>query len=89
MNRELSGSRSAQFGIGYAHRIEYDADGAELHFHSGFTAGYTATILWRERPKVGLVLLSNRGRFGSLRPMGRQLLGVIAEQLEHPRRVEE
>ncbi|MGD9171353.1 MAG: serine hydrolase [Candidatus Thiodiazotropha sp.] len=81
MNRPLEATSRDEVKIGYAHQIRRARDGSEIHWKSGATAGYTAIILWQTEPKVGLVVLSNRGKMKALEATGKRLFSLIARQL--------
>jgi hypothetical protein len=81
MNRPLEATESSGVKIGYAHQIKRTPDGSEIHWKGGGTAGFTAIILWQTEPKLGLVLLSNRGKLEALEATGKRLISLIAEQL--------
>ena len=40
----------------------------------GGVAGYSAMILWRRTPRIGIVLLANRGQFDELKRLGVKLI---------------
>ncbi|WP_289022035.1 serine hydrolase domain-containing protein [Desulfobacter postgatei] len=67
--------------VAYAHEIKYIRSGAEIHFKTGATPGFTGIVMWRDKPKVGLVILSNRGRFKILKPLSQKLMGTISQIL--------
>jgi CubicO group peptidase (beta-lactamase class C family) len=82
MNRPLEATNRDEVKIGYAHQIRRSPNGLEIHWKSGITAGSTAIILWLTEPKVGLVVLSNRGRLNVLEVTGKRLISLIAHQLQ-------
>ncbi|WP_328986514.1 serine hydrolase domain-containing protein [Thiorhodovibrio winogradskyi] len=88
MNREIgqAGEDQADSAIGYAHRIKHTPRGFNVHSKAGFVAGYTAVIIWLEDPKVGLVLLANRGNLKGLIRTGMRLMASILQQ-RHPAHV--
>jgi CubicO group peptidase (beta-lactamase class C family) len=82
MNRPLEATNRDEVKIGYAHQIRCSPNGLEIHWKSGITAGSTAIILWLTEPKVGLVVLSNRGRLNALEDTCKRLISLIAHQLQ-------
>jgi CubicO group peptidase (beta-lactamase class C family) len=82
MNRPLEVMSQEQVMVGYAHEIMRRPDGSELHWKGGGTAGYTAMVLWQTEPKVGLVILSNRGEMEALKATGKRLFSQIVRQLQ-------
>jgi CubicO group peptidase (beta-lactamase class C family) len=82
MNRPLKAMSQKQLMIGYAHEIIPRPDGSKIHRKDGGTAGYTAMVLWQTEPKLGLVILSNRGKMDALKADGKRLFGQISLQLQ-------
>lgn len=68
--------------ISYAQEIKRVPDGGEIHFKTGITAGYTAIMFWRDNPEVGMIFLSNRGKFRQLMPTGVRLFNMITERIK-------
>jgi CubicO group peptidase (beta-lactamase class C family) len=81
MNRPLGATSRDEIKISYAHQIRRSPNGLEIHWKSGLTAGSTAIVLWLTEPKVGLVMLSNRGKMNALETTGKRLISRIAQQL--------
>jgi CubicO group peptidase (beta-lactamase class C family) len=81
MNRPLEATSQDEVKIGYAHQINRTPDGSYIHWKGGGTVGFTAIILWQTEPKVGLVILSNRGELEVLKAAGKRLIRLIARQL--------
>ena len=68
--------------ISYAQEIRLASDGGKIHYKSGLTAGYSAIMLWRDNPKVGLIILANRGKFRPLLSTSNRLFEIITRQLQ-------
>ncbi len=83
-NRKLCPGDRPDVDIGYAHKMRKTNDGGTVHFMSGFTAGYTAVMLWRDAPKVGLIIMANRGRFNQLTTIGVQAMDALRGQIKAP-----
>ena len=83
-NRKLCSGDRPDVDIGYAHKMRKTNDGGTVHFMSGFTAGYTAVMLWRDAPKVGLIIMANRGRFNQLTTIGVQAMDALRGQIKAP-----
>ena len=81
MNRPLESTNRDDVKISYAHQIKRSPDGVDIHWKSGVTAGYTAIVLWQTKPKIGLVLLANRGKMKSLESTGKRLISLISHQI--------
>ena len=79
--RELA---EAQEGtkIAYAQEIRRASDGGKIHFKTGLTAGFTAIMYWRDNPKIGMIILANRGKFRPLMFVSTRLFEVITRQLQ-------
>lgn len=71
-NRSLSSQGENQ--MAYASAIVPSGKGGVYYFKPGATPGYSALILWRTQPKIGIVLLSNRGSFKKLDAFGKKLI---------------
>ncbi|MCP4263335.1 MAG: beta-lactamase family protein [Planctomycetes bacterium] len=67
--------------IGYALDIRPASDGGNIYYKTGSCAGFTAIMLWRDKPKIGLIMLANRGKFRLL-PISKRLLEAITHQLK-------
>ncbi|MEO5376855.1 MAG: beta-lactamase family protein [Magnetococcus sp. DMHC-6] len=67
--------------IGYAIDIHKSRDGGTLYSKAGITTGYTAMVMWRQTPKIGIVILANRGHLEKLRQASIQLFELLTEQL--------
>lgn len=79
--RELAEIRPGLM-IAYAHEVKRIMNGDKIHFKSGLTAGYSAIMLWRDNPKVGLILLANRSKFRPLMPNSIRVLKEVTQLLE-------
>jgi len=82
LEQELENTDQPGIRKAYAHRVRQAQDGGSIHFKSGLTAGYSAIILWRKNPEVGLILLSNRGKFDPLLLLSQRLMGRVTQQLK-------
>jgi D-alanyl-D-alanine-carboxypeptidase/D-alanyl-D-alanine-endopeptidase len=60
--------------MGYGFKIRPSAKGGRYSMKPGGIAGYSAIILWRTNPKVGIVLLANRGNFKKINQLGVRLI---------------
>jgi CubicO group peptidase (beta-lactamase class C family) len=82
VNRELDkvGQEQPNLAVGYAHRIRHTPRGLDVHFKEGLVAGFSAAIIWLEEPKIGLVLLANRGGLKALMPTGMRLVASIVQE---------
>jgi serine-type D-Ala-D-Ala carboxypeptidase/endopeptidase len=56
--------------MAYGFKIRPSVKGGVYYIRSGSTAGYSAIILWRTNPKIGIVLLANRGNFMKINQLG-------------------
>ncbi len=79
---ELGDSDKPGLKIGYAHKIQRSSDGGNIHSKAGNTAGYSAIVLWRDNPKVGLIILANRGKFRQVSSISNKLLEAITHQIK-------
>lgn len=66
--------RFAGAEMAYGIRISRLRSGATLYGKGGKTAGYTSLILWMTEPRVGFVILANRGSFDRLHRAGLELM---------------
>lgn len=83
VERELENTDQPRIKKAYAHRVGQSEDGEKIHFKAGHTAGYSAIIIWRKNPEVGLVVLSNQGNFKKpLLQLSKVLMGRITHQLK-------
>lgn len=64
--------------IGYGIKVVPSRSGVRTYGKGGSTAGYTSLTLWIMEPKVGLVLLANRGHFKRLDLAGWELIRTVA-----------
>lgn len=71
-NRSLSNVAGRQ--MAYASAIAPSAKGGVYYSKPGSTPGYTSIILWRTQPKVGIVVLANRGGVKSVDELGKKLI---------------
>jgi hypothetical protein len=60
--------------IAYGFKIRPSVKGGIYYMKPGNTAGYSAIILWRTNPKIGIVLLANRGNFKKINHLGVRLI---------------
>lgn len=60
--------------IAYGFKIRRSAKRGIYYMKPGGTAGYSAIILWRTNPKIGIVLLANRGNFNKINQLGVRLI---------------
>jgi len=60
--------------IGYGFKIKQSNKGGTYYAKAGSTAGYSSIVLWRRHPKIGIVLLSNRGNFKKINQLGTRLI---------------
>lgn len=60
--------------MAYGFRIRSSTKGGVYFMKPGTTAGYSAVLLWRSNPKVGIVLLANRGNFQKINQLGIRLI---------------
>lgn len=81
LEQELGGTDIDGLTTAYAHKIRLAQDGGKIHFKTGLTAGYSAVLIWRDNPKVGVILLSNKGRFRPLLAISNRVMGIITQQL--------
>jgi hypothetical protein len=85
MDRPLADGKKPGVQVGYGHDIREASDGNTLHFKAGSTTGYTAVILWRDEPKLGMVILANRGKYRTLMPLSDRLMETITKQITRGR----
>ena len=64
--------------IGYGFKIKQSNKGGAYYAKAGSTAGYSSVVLWRRHPKIGIVLLSNRGNFKKINQLGTRLIEAAA-----------
>ncbi|WP_175530228.1 serine hydrolase domain-containing protein [Desulfobacula phenolica] len=81
LKKELGGSNQPSVSTAYAHKVRSARDGGKIHFKTGYTAGYSAIVIWRDMPKIGLVVLSNRGKFPTV-PLSQRLMGRVTQLLK-------
>jgi D-alanyl-D-alanine-carboxypeptidase/D-alanyl-D-alanine-endopeptidase len=60
--------------IAYGFKIRQSARRGIYYMKPSGTAGYSAIILWRTHPKIGIVLLANRGNFKKINQLGIRLI---------------
>lgn len=72
--------------ISYAQDIRQASDGGAIYYKTGITAGYTAIMFWRDEPKIGLVILANRGKLRPLLPAGYRLMEIVTRLLKQRHR---
>jgi len=83
VERELENTNQPGVKKAYAHRVRQAKDGGIIHFKFGQTPGYSAVILWRKNPELGLILLSNRGNFHQpMLELSQKLMGRITQKLK-------
>lgn len=66
-------NRMGKDEIAYGIKVSRSASGATLYSKGGATAGFSSFIVWSRTPKVGFILMANRGRFGKLQKVGLDL----------------
>lgn len=79
--RQLGETDQPGLGTAYGHNTRQTRDGRTVHFKAGVTAGYSALIMWQDDPKVGIIILANRGRFRQLMPISKHMLETISQVL--------
>jgi serine-type D-Ala-D-Ala carboxypeptidase/endopeptidase len=82
-NKELNTTDQPGLTTAYAHKCRRARDGGVIHFKTGLTAGYSAMLLWRSSPEIGLIILVNRGKFRPLKPLSGKLMAAITRQLHN------
>lgn len=60
--------------IAYGFKIKQSNRNGIYYVKAGSTAGYSSIILWRKNPKIGIVLLANRGNFKKINQLGTRLI---------------
>ncbi|MEY4064540.1 MAG: hypothetical protein RIR26_748 [Pseudomonadota bacterium] len=63
--------------MAYGAKIVASAKGGSYFYKTGETAGHSAVILWRNDAKIGIVILSNRGKFEAANKWGRELMETL------------
>jgi len=76
-NRSLS--TQGKYEMAYSSAIEKSAKGGTYYLKPGNTPGYSAIILWRTNPKVGIVVLSNRGGLDKVNELGKELIELAVK----------
>ncbi|MBL6989911.1 MAG: beta-lactamase family protein [Bacteriovoracaceae bacterium] len=66
--------------IGYAIDIRSLRGGSTFYSKSGMTAGHTAVIMWQTNPKLGIVILANRGKLNAMRLASINLFEAFAKK---------
>ncbi|MCP9892151.1 beta-lactamase family protein [Cyanobium sp. Aljojuca 7D2] len=72
MSRPLS--RVGQHTIGYGFTFHQSENGGQFAVKTASTSGYTSVLVWRTSPKIGIVILSNRGNFNRIYQVARNLV---------------
>lgn len=65
--------------MAYGAKMVASAKGGFYSYKTGETAGHSAIILWRSDAKIGIVILSNRGKFEAANKWGRQLIEAMVQ----------
>lgn len=60
--------------VAYGFGIRPSSKGGTYYAKPGSTAGYSAVILWRVKPRIGVVVLANRGHFELVNQIGSNLI---------------
>ena len=60
--------------MAYGFKVRRSPTGGVYYGKPGGVAGYSAMILWRRTPRIGIVLLANRGQFDKLNRLGVKLI---------------
>ena len=74
-SKPLANHRSDK--IAYGFKIVKSSKGGVYYMKSGSTAGFSSIMLWRSNPKVGIVLLANRGNFKKLNKLGVKIIEAM------------
>jgi CubicO group peptidase (beta-lactamase class C family) len=72
LNKPIANVRGDGFGYGMA--IKESQDGGKIYVKTGNTSGFSSVIVWRTRPRIGFVILSNRGRFSQINQFALRLI---------------
>ena len=60
--------------MAYGFKIRRSSKRGVYYAKPGGVAGYSAMILWRRTPRIGIVLLANRGQLDELKRLGVKLI---------------
>lgn len=60
--------------IGYGMKINPSKRGGSYALKTASTSGFTGVLAWRSRPKLGVVILANRGNYSRVYQLARHLL---------------
>jgi D-alanyl-D-alanine-carboxypeptidase/D-alanyl-D-alanine-endopeptidase len=62
--------------MAYGFRVKHSGDGGVFFAKPGETAGYSAIILWRQNPSLGIVILANSGKCKQINRLAVRLMEV-------------
>jgi hypothetical protein len=62
--------------MAYGFRVKHSGDGGVFFAKTGETAGYSAIILWRQNPSLGIVILANSGKCKQINRLAVRLMEV-------------
>ena len=74
-SKPLANHRSDK--IAYGFKIIKSSKGGVYYMKSGSTAGFSSIMLWRSNPRVGIVLMANRGNFKKLNKLGVKIIEAM------------
>lgn len=60
--------------LGYGMKINQSSRGGVFALKTASTSGFTSVLAWRTRPKIGIVILANRGNFPRVNQLARHLI---------------
>jgi D-alanyl-D-alanine-carboxypeptidase/D-alanyl-D-alanine-endopeptidase len=63
--------------MAYGFKIKSSSKGGVYYGKPGEVAGYSAMIVWRRDPRIGVVFLANRGNFGKIAGLGAKLIESV------------
>ncbi len=61
-------------GLAYGFSIKTSSKGGVYYAKGGETAGFSAMIIWRKDPKIGIVVLSNLGKYQGANTLAQKLI---------------
>jgi len=68
--------------IGYAVNIKPPGVGKRAEYaKGGVTQGYTAYLVWKDDPQVGVLVMVNRGKFKSTQELAKKILSGLERNL--------
>jgi D-alanyl-D-alanine-carboxypeptidase/D-alanyl-D-alanine-endopeptidase len=60
--------------LGYGMKINESQRGGSFALKTASTSGFSAVIAWRTRPRIGIVILANRGNYPRINQLARHLI---------------